>query len=293
MNQLSTFNFESRAVRVVSDADGEPLFVGKDVCVVLGYSNHNDAMNAHCKGVAKRYPLQTPGGIQEMRVLTEADVLRLVVNSKLPAAEQFERWVFEDVLPSVRKTGVYVSSSVLLDSTKPENCLRDLPDTLARAISVGVTSKAEARELFRAATLAAFHGADVIMAANRPRRNTVTAETSTPPVAVQLELAPPAAPRKPRAAPAPAPKPEPLPMLHLTHRYAIMNTDDLSRYTFDEVADAVDGGEKALRSAMLARGWINEFDAPTTKAAGLFVRKGSSIKWCVRKLLRACGAIIK
>lgn len=57
--------------------------------------------------MAKHHPLQTAGGRQEVRILSEPDVLRLIVNSTLPAAEQFERWVFEDVLPTIRKTGTY------------------------------------------------------------------------------------------------------------------------------------------------------------------------------------------
>ena len=107
MSSITPFQFESSTVRTVTDEVGEILFVGKDICETLGYANHNDAMNKHCKGVAKRYPLQTSGGMQEVRVLTEADVLRLVVNSKLPTAEAFERWVFEEVLPTIRKTGRY------------------------------------------------------------------------------------------------------------------------------------------------------------------------------------------
>lgn len=110
MTSVTPFKFqESTEVRTVTDDGGEVLFVGKDVCKALGYSNHNDAMNDHCRGVAKRYPiLDSLGRTQEARVLTEADVLRLIVNSKLPAAEAFERWVFEEVLPSIRKTGSYI-----------------------------------------------------------------------------------------------------------------------------------------------------------------------------------------
>ena len=108
MSELSVFNFDSHAIRTALDeATGEPLFVGKDVCEVLGYANPSDAMNLHCKGVAKRYPLQTPGGVQEMRALREPDLYRLVIGSNLPAAEKFEAWVFEEVLPSIRKTGKY------------------------------------------------------------------------------------------------------------------------------------------------------------------------------------------
>ncbi|ALQ97622.2 hypothetical protein XFC3_09865 [Xylella fastidiosa] len=105
MNVITPFQFESHAVRTVVDDHGEVWFVGKDVADVLGYTNHNKALGDHCRGVPKRYPLQTPGGIQEIRIISEPDMLRLIVSSKLPAAERFERWVFEEVLPTLRKTG--------------------------------------------------------------------------------------------------------------------------------------------------------------------------------------------
>ena len=94
------------ASRVIT-IDGEPWFVGKDVCDVLGYANANKAMGDHCKGVTERYPLQTKGGVQEHSIINEPDMMRLIVNSALPAAERFDAWVFEDVLPTIRKTGSY------------------------------------------------------------------------------------------------------------------------------------------------------------------------------------------
>ena len=107
MSDLSVFAFDSQAVRVVM-VDGEPWFVGKDVAEVLGYARPNDALQQHCKAPVERRPLSTPGGTQELRMISEPDMLRLIVGSKLPAAERFERWVFEEVLPSIRKTGAYV-----------------------------------------------------------------------------------------------------------------------------------------------------------------------------------------
>ena len=108
MSDLNVFAFDSQAVRVVT-VDGEPWFVGKDVAEVLGYTNHNKALGDHCRGVTKRYPiLDSLGRTQEVRIISEPDMLRLIVSSKLPAAEAFERWVFEEVLPSIRKTGAYV-----------------------------------------------------------------------------------------------------------------------------------------------------------------------------------------
>lgn len=70
---------------------GEPLFVGKDLCEALGYSNPNDEMKQHCSGVAKRYPVvDSLGRTQEARVLTEPDMYRLIAGSQLPAAQGFE-----------------------------------------------------------------------------------------------------------------------------------------------------------------------------------------------------------
>lgn len=108
MNTLIPFQFENKNLRVIADEHGEPLFVGKDICLALGYADPTNAMKLHCKGVVKRHPLQTAGGMQEVRVLTEADMFRLVVSSTLPSAEAFERLVFEEILPTIRKTGAYV-----------------------------------------------------------------------------------------------------------------------------------------------------------------------------------------
>ena len=112
MTSIANFNFRGADVRTIVLPNGEPGFVGKDVCERLGYTNPSKAMGDHCKGVTIRYPLQTAGGRQEVRVLTEPDVLRLIVSSTLPAAQEFERWVFEEVLPSIRRTGSYATKPV-------------------------------------------------------------------------------------------------------------------------------------------------------------------------------------
>lgn len=107
MKDLAVFKFQSHEVRTVT-IDGNPYWVAKDVCEVLGYANPSKAVGDHCKGVTKRYPLQTAGGTQEVRVIAESDLYRLIAHSTLPAAETFEKWIFEEVLPAIRKTGVYV-----------------------------------------------------------------------------------------------------------------------------------------------------------------------------------------
>ena len=139
MTAITQYQFNGREVRTIVDELGEVLFVGKDVCDNLGYANHSDAMNDHCKGVAKRYPLKTAGGKQEFRVLTEADVLRLVVNSTLPAAEAFERWVFEEVLPSIRKTGSYAAPNAPTNNPVAQEL--EALEVLARFLNVAPSGK--------------------------------------------------------------------------------------------------------------------------------------------------------
>ncbi len=108
MTTNTTFQFLGADVRILIDERGEPQFVGRDVCEVLGYANPNDAMNNHCRGVAKHYPItDSLGRAQEVRILTEGDVMRLIVSSTLPKAVEFERLVFDEILPSIRKTGKY------------------------------------------------------------------------------------------------------------------------------------------------------------------------------------------
>lgn len=107
MSNIVPFIFENHQVRVLTDANGKALFVAKDVAEALGYANPSEAITRHCKGVAERYPLQTAGGTQEVRVIRESDLYRLIFGSNLPSAEAFERLVVEEILPSVRETGSY------------------------------------------------------------------------------------------------------------------------------------------------------------------------------------------
>lgn len=90
------------------EIDGEIWFVAGDVTNVLGYSNGRDAVTRHCKpkGVVK-HDIPTSSGIQKGTIINEGNVYRLIMKSQLPSAERFEEWVFETVIPSIRKTGSY------------------------------------------------------------------------------------------------------------------------------------------------------------------------------------------
>jgi anti-repressor protein len=108
-NMVKTFvNEEFGSVRTIEE-NGKVLFCGSDVAKALGYRRPKDAITAHCKGAVKRR-LLTNGGAQEMKMISEGDVYRLISHSRLPSAEKFESWIFDDVLPTIRRTGGYVAS---------------------------------------------------------------------------------------------------------------------------------------------------------------------------------------
>ena len=109
MNELQIFNNEEfGSVRTVTK-DNKTYFVGNDVAKALGYAETAKAIRTHCKGVSEM-DIPTNGGIQTMKMITEGDIYRLVIKSQLPQAEKFESWVFDNVLPSIRKNGGYIAN---------------------------------------------------------------------------------------------------------------------------------------------------------------------------------------
>lgn len=109
MNEIQIFNSsEFGEIRTV-EIDNKPYFIASDVAKALGYSKPNNAISAHCKYTLKQGIATKQGNMSEMVVIPESDVYRLIIRSKLPQADKFERWVFDEVLPSIRKHGGYIS----------------------------------------------------------------------------------------------------------------------------------------------------------------------------------------
>ena len=134
MNELMIFNNpEFGTVRTV-ELDGEPWLVGRDVAEALGYSNPRDALAKHVdpedKGVAK---CDTPSGVQEMTIINESGLYSLVMSSKLPGAKKFRRWVTSEVLPSIRRSGGYISGQ---ETMSPE-------ELMAKALKVAEKTLAD------------------------------------------------------------------------------------------------------------------------------------------------------
>ena len=134
MNQMEIFkNPEFGSIRVIEE-NGKYLFSGTDVAAALGYSNPRDAIIRHCRYVVKRdapHP-QSPDRKICMTFIPEGDLYRLIVHSKLPSAERFERWVFDEVLPTIRKHGAYLTKEKLWEvATSPEALMKLCSDLLA------------------------------------------------------------------------------------------------------------------------------------------------------------------
>ena len=116
MSELKVFqNEEFGAVRTMT-INGEPYFVGKDVADILGYTDTAKAIRVHVdeedKGVDE---MDTPGGKQKTVFINESGLYSHILSSKLPTAKRFKRWVTSEVLPSIRKHGVYAVDEILQD----------------------------------------------------------------------------------------------------------------------------------------------------------------------------------
>lgn len=147
MNELMIFsNPEFGRVRTLEE-NGTVLFCGTDVARALGYSNPRDAVSRHCRGVVKRDGVslttnqrgKTTEQTVEMSFIPESDLYRLVFSSKLPAAERFTDWVTGEVLPSIRRSGMY-----LLPKDYP-SALRALADAEEKRLALAAENERQAQ----------------------------------------------------------------------------------------------------------------------------------------------------
>lgn len=133
MNELKIFeNSEFGKVRTVL-IDNEPYFVGKDVAEVLDYSNPRKAIKDHVdasdKGVTK---CDTLGGVQDLTVINESGLYALILSSKMPRAREFKHWVTSEILPSIRRHGLYAVDEVLANPDMLINALTALKEERAK-----------------------------------------------------------------------------------------------------------------------------------------------------------------
>lgn len=106
MKEIQTFKNTEFGELEVLQIEGKYYFPATRCARILGHENPQRAVRKYCKGVTE-FTTPTDGGLQKVNFIPEGDLYRLIVYSRLPAAERFERWVFEGVLPSIRRTGAY------------------------------------------------------------------------------------------------------------------------------------------------------------------------------------------
>ena len=100
------FNENFGTVRTVT-IDGVIYFVASDIARALGYKNPQKAIRDHCKRVNESF-IPSNGGEQKAKVITKSDIYRLIVRSKLESADEFESWIFDEIMPTIEKTGAYI-----------------------------------------------------------------------------------------------------------------------------------------------------------------------------------------
>ncbi|PHA72685.1 phage antirepressor [Bacillus toyonensis] len=131
MNELQNFSHSMFGNLGILIKDGKEFFPATDVAKTLGYSNPHKAIKDHCKSEGVNETLvPTNGGAQTKKFINEGNLYRLIVKSKLPQAEQFEKWVFEEVLPSIRKHGAYMTDNTLEQALTSPDFLIELATNL-------------------------------------------------------------------------------------------------------------------------------------------------------------------
>ena len=128
MKDIQVFDFEDNAVRVV-DIDGEPWFVAADVCRVLALTNPSEAVKCLDDDEQSKYCLGSGGS--DRVIINESGLYNLIFRSRKPEAKKFRKWVTAEVLPSIRKTGMYVAPEVDVksaDEVRGRDDFADLPD---------------------------------------------------------------------------------------------------------------------------------------------------------------------
>ena len=134
-NEIQKFDFKGAALRTLTDEAGEPWFVAKDVCDILGHSNVSMALDRLDDDERSKFNLGRQG---ETNIVNEAGLYVLVLGSRKPEAHEFKRWVTHEVLPQIRRTGGYI----------PTTDADDDMTILAKAVMIGQrTMEAQRRRI--------------------------------------------------------------------------------------------------------------------------------------------------
>ena len=162
MANLKVFSDDRFGTVRTTVIDGEPYFVGKDVTGILGYSNSRKAIGDHVdeedKGVTK---CDTLGGVQDMVIINESGLYSLILSSKLPTAKEFKRWVTAEVLPSIRRHGMYAVDEVLENPDMLIAALMELKEERKRTKALSETVAVQNQQIAEMEPKASYY--DVVL----------------------------------------------------------------------------------------------------------------------------------
>jgi len=128
MNDITIFNHLGNDIRVMTDEQGEPLFVASDVAKILRYRDAHNMTRRLDPDEKGTRSTSTLGGTQELTVITESGLYNAILGSKIEGAREFRRWVTSEVLPSIRKHGMYATPATI-DAmiADPDMAIKHLP----------------------------------------------------------------------------------------------------------------------------------------------------------------------
>lgn len=160
MNKLTIFNYEGNTVRTVMK-DGNPWWVLKDVCSVLEIGNSRDVMarlDSDEKGVDI---IDTPGGKQEVSIINESGLYSVILVSRKPEAKKFKRWVTHEVLPSIRRHGLYATDELLANPDFLIQALQELKAERAKNAELTTTISIQEQQIAEMKPKASYY--DVVL----------------------------------------------------------------------------------------------------------------------------------
>lgn len=163
MNELQIFTYQQNAVRTV-ERDGEPWFVLKDVCDVLGISKYRDVSERLDADEREPVKVDTPGGPQMMTAVNESGLYNVILRSDKPEAKPFRKWVTSEVIPTLRKHGSYharpltsaeqlvAQAQLLVEQERRLSALEEGAEKTNRAIAMIAAPAASARDTWQEET---------------------------------------------------------------------------------------------------------------------------------------------
>ncbi|ETJ00877.1 MAG: Phage antirepressor protein [Actinomyces urogenitalis DORA_12] len=140
MSEVIPFDYEGTNFRALQDSAGEPWFVANDVCEALGLSNPRSSLALLDEDEKGVHSMDTPGGTQNLAIVSEAGLYSLILRSRKPEAKAFKRWVTHEVLPAIRRHGVYATPDTV------EAMLQD-PDTMIATLTALKTEREQRKAL--------------------------------------------------------------------------------------------------------------------------------------------------